>query len=295
MPLNGLRLSGEAGTAAGLTDWFIPNLTLSAGINTITVAAVDFVGNRSHQSIEVTYNAPDSQEPALSISGSSVRDVSTPTIMIEGTSSDNGRGSSGIASVLVGNEQADNDATEGAGTSSWSAEVALRPGANIIAIVATDGSAAENEAVSSITVNYTPDPRTFEGWAFENGLFGDDAAPDVTLPGASYSNLIAFAFGADPLEAGAELNPRYELISYQGELRHALCFERLKGAQGIDLIMQRGLTLDDFIDEALTELVVVRDLSTSHEEVVLIYTPDSNEETPELKTQFFRLKVTKNE
>ena len=82
---------GGSGTATGTTTWSIPSVTLTLGVNTITVTAHDAAGNTSTDALSVTY-ATDTIAPTITItgptSGSSIT-VSASTIALSGTADDN--------------------------------------------------------------------------------------------------------------------------------------------------------------------------------------------------------------
>jgi len=282
--------NGQSGTASGLTQWFIPNIPLDPGVNTITVTAVDAYANRLSQSINVTFDAPDTTPPSLSVSGPPTRSVTENTILIQGTATDSALGDSGITSVLVGNLQADNDFSEGSVTASWSATYPLLIGENIIVIEATDGSAAENSEQQTITVTYTPDSSTFEGWVFNNNLPVNLSGPNDDPFGTGISNLLTFALGTSVIDPDLNSLPVYKRVEVDGEYYHALRFHRSREATGLAFRLQRSVSLDGFEDETSFVLEPIGNISAQQEEVIIRATnPIQGDEN----IRFFRLNVSK--
>ncbi|MEA1895845.1 MAG: PKD domain-containing protein [Euryarchaeota archaeon] len=112
----------------------------------LTVADADGVTNTTTKDIIVSA-ATDTTPPLLNITSPAPNNSThSPTITITGTASD----ASGITSVRVYDLLA-------SGTidwSTWSAEVALAKGENVITIIATDGTELTTNAV--VTVRYEP-------------------------------------------------------------------------------------------------------------------------------------------
>lgn len=148
-------------TATGTTSWSRA-ITLVSGSNTINVQARDAAGNTNSQTIQVTYNPPDTTAPALVIGAPADGQVfTTANITVTGTASD----ASGILSVTV-------NGTAATGTTSWSRAITLSPGSNTITVVARDNSPAQNQTTRSITVTYN---------APANQPPTVDAGPDQTI------------------------------------------------------------------------------------------------------------------
>jgi hypothetical protein len=124
-------------------------VTLAAGSNTINVYAKDAAGNEGISTVNITYNAPDTINPTVSISSpGNGQTLITATIRLIGSTSDAG----GIASIQYA---ANGSIRVDAGTApNFDIAIALRPGANTITVYATDN--AGNVGSSSITVTYSP-------------------------------------------------------------------------------------------------------------------------------------------
>jgi len=137
---------GGSGTASGTTSWSASGIALQSGANTITVTAYDAAGNKGTAKLTITYNAPDTTLPVVSISGPTTSS-STP-LSISGTASDN----IGVTQVTWANDRGGSG--NATGTASWSASgIALQSGANNITVTAYD--AAGNKGTATLTVNYT--------------------------------------------------------------------------------------------------------------------------------------------
>ena len=165
---------GGSGTATGTASWSVASLPVVVGTNLITVTARDAAGNVATDVLTVTKT--DGQGPTLTIaapaSGSS---TTAATVAISGSAADevavtqvtwiSDRGGSGTAS----------------GTTAWSiAAVALRSGANVIAVTAHD--AAGNKTTKTVTVTLT-----------------DGVAPVVTITAPASS---AYSTGAETVALG---------------------------------------------------------------------------------------------
>jgi len=137
---------GGSGTASGTTSWSASGIALQSGANTITVTAYDAAGNKGTAKLTITYNAPDTTLPVVSISGPTTSS-STP-LSISGTASDN----IGVTQVTWANDRGGSG--NATGTAGWSASgIALQSGANNITVTAYD--AAGNKGTATLTVNYT--------------------------------------------------------------------------------------------------------------------------------------------
>ena len=114
------------------------------GINDNVVATV-----RAIDSI----NSTDILGPALLIT-SHVNNqmVASSPITLSGTASDAGLGDNGIASVTVNGAVVAGATASGPAAANWSQSVALNPGANLITVVAKDGSANQNRTTQQITI-----------------------------------------------------------------------------------------------------------------------------------------------
>ena len=221
--------TGGAGTASGTASW-TASVALAAGSNAITVTARDAAGNSTSDTITVTYHAPDSTPPAISITSPTTASThtspSTPAAL-GGTASDN----AGVTQVSWTNAATGASGTA-SGTTSWTASVPLASGSNAITVRARD--AAGNTATDTITVTYgggdttaptvgiatptsgathatTTSPLTLGGTAsdnvgvtrvtWSNGATGGGAAASGTT---SWSASIALAAGSNLITARAE-------------------------------------------------------------------------------------------
>lgn len=82
--------------------------------------------------------------------------VTSSPILLFGTATDSGRGNSGISSVIVNGERANNDTAAGTAVANWNSSVRLSAGANLITVVARDGSSTQAASTNLVTINYTP-------------------------------------------------------------------------------------------------------------------------------------------
>ncbi len=73
---------------------------------------------------------------------------------MNGTASDSGAGSSGITSVTINGQRANNDTAQADLAAAWNKSIVLASGANTITVVATDG--AGNQTTKTLTITYTP-------------------------------------------------------------------------------------------------------------------------------------------
>jgi len=139
-----------SGVAQGTTSWSIPPVSLSEGLNTITVTAEDDAGNKGSASLSVMYTIPDTVAPVVTITAPTSADAFTSEksqISLSGTASDDrdlqqitwtsSTGSGGTAS----------------GTDKWSISgINLAEGVQVITVTATDG--AGNRSSDKVTVTY---------------------------------------------------------------------------------------------------------------------------------------------
>jgi len=136
---------GGSGTATGTTNWSAL-IALHKGSNVLTITARDAAGNLATDTISVTYSAPDTTKPAINITNpvTAARTSTATSLVVRGTANDG----VGVTQVTWRNSLGgDGLAT---GTDSWSANVMLRVGANVISVTARD--AAGNTLTKSITV-----------------------------------------------------------------------------------------------------------------------------------------------
>jgi hypothetical protein len=142
---------GGSGTASGTTAWSVSNLALQAGANILTVTARDAAGNAQTDSLTVTFT--DATQPAVTITSptsNTTLSVSTPTLALGGTASDN----VGVTQVSWVNNRGGSGTASG--TTAWSvASITLLSGSNVLTVTARD--AAGNTQIDTLTVTYTPD------------------------------------------------------------------------------------------------------------------------------------------
>jgi hypothetical protein len=109
-------------------------------------------------SVTVTYNPPDMQGPAITITSPlNNATVTSASLPVSGMASDNGYGNNGISSVTVNGVSASGGTVSGSGTANWNTTIMLIPGVNPIMVVAKD--MLNNSNQQQITVTYTP-PRS---------------------------------------------------------------------------------------------------------------------------------------
>jgi hypothetical protein len=179
---------GGSGTATGTGSWSIPSIGLQSGSNVITVTATDAAGNKGSDVLTVTYSAPDTTVPSVTISSpttSSSYATTTSTLALGGSASDN----VGVTQVTWSNDKGGSGTASG--TTSWTiASVTLQSGTNAITVTAQD--AAGNKGTKVLTVTYTPPDTT----APSVGILGPTSASTyatasnvVTLGGTASDNL----------------------------------------------------------------------------------------------------------
>ena len=136
---------GGSGTATGTTNWSAL-IALHKGSNVLTITARDAAGNLATDTISVTYSAPDTTKPAINITNPVIaaRTSTATSLVVRGTANDG----VGVTQVTWRNSLGGGGLATG--TDSWSANVMLRVGANVISVTARD--AAGNTLTKSITV-----------------------------------------------------------------------------------------------------------------------------------------------
>jgi len=152
--INKVQLKVNDGTwtdASGKTSW-TRQVTLAEGSNNITARAIDTSDNYGEHMITVVYNAtppPDETPPTVSIqSPSHGSQFDVDSITVSGSASDN-------EDVMVVDVRVNSGTwTTASGTVSWSIDVSLIEGNNLIEARATDTS--DNTEIDSITLNYSP-------------------------------------------------------------------------------------------------------------------------------------------
>jgi hypothetical protein len=141
--------TGSAGICQGTTSW-TASLGLEPGLNTIAVTAEDAAGNTSTASLQVTFTPGgfDDRPPVLIVLSAPLTATKTPAT-VSGVAADD----VGVAEVVWLNATAGASAAA-IGTASWTAQVDLVPGANIITIRSIDTSGNETEV--PLTITYSP-------------------------------------------------------------------------------------------------------------------------------------------
>lgn len=159
----------------GAAAAFSHTVNLVAGVNVISVVALDNSANRNSaaQTITVTYDPVDSLPPIISIeSHRNNQTVNTPSIVLLGRATDEGQGNNGISGVTVDDLPAAGGTAAGAAVAQWTRELTLSLGPNVISVVARDDSPAKNSAARTITIVYEPvdvTPPTLESTSHRTG------------------------------------------------------------------------------------------------------------------------------
>lgn len=143
--------TGGGGEADCTTAW-TAEVPLEACANEITFTAVDVYGNESSVTVNITLlpTGEDTMPPAVEISGPTTCPEVTSqadTIWIAGTATDE----TGLVTVVWSNTATGASATAN-GTGSWSGDVLLESGLNVILVTAYDSSG--NAGSDTLTVFY---------------------------------------------------------------------------------------------------------------------------------------------
>ncbi len=158
--VNGIRAKGDTATVGAAALWS-RLVELNLGANVISVVARDGQLNATAVTATITYDPEDTTPPELVItSHRKGQIVSVPTLLLTGTASDAGTGANGIADVTVNGAPAQGGTAAGAATAPWSQSIQLKPGPNILSVVAHDNSPHRNAAAESLTVIYEPEDLT---------------------------------------------------------------------------------------------------------------------------------------
>jgi hypothetical protein len=162
---------GGSGPAAGTTTWSVAGVVLQPGANVVTVTARDAAGNLAAATLAVTYTAPDTTAPVVSITAPTTAATfstnSTP-VTLGGTGTDN----VGVTQVTWSNDRGGSGTASGAGI--WTASgIVLQLGANVLTVTARD--AAGNLGTASVTATYDPTPPTM-------AITTPTAGPTYTTP-----------------------------------------------------------------------------------------------------------------
>ena len=125
--------------------------------------------------------------PILRISSPSANGVVNQSpILINGSATDAGRGSNGIASVFVNGRRASGDTATAGNQCYWSAMTPLKLGTNQIYVVATDGSTPNLGSTTNIlTLTYSPEAITLPDVAVDEQV---TLLIDITAKDAELSN-----------------------------------------------------------------------------------------------------------
>jgi len=142
---------GGSGSATGTTTWSIASVTLSPGANVITITARDAAGNVGRDAVTVTLTDGVDPEVRITAPAAASSAATTPTLTVQGSASDE----FGVSGVTWANDRGGSGAATG--TTAWSASVALKPGANVITVTATD--AAGNTGTAKVSVVATDSTR----------------------------------------------------------------------------------------------------------------------------------------
>ncbi|MEI8079793.1 MAG: Ig-like domain-containing protein, partial [bacterium] len=134
----------------------IANAQKAAHAGTYTLGVTNLCSTNEYQFAQVATLAVitnDIQPPSLVISNEDFQAVSTSTVTLSGTASDEGFGDNGIASVKVNGLLANNSTASGSGVANWSLVVTnLSPGTNAIKVVATDNAPRHNSITNVIHI-----------------------------------------------------------------------------------------------------------------------------------------------
>ncbi|MFW3146871.1 MAG: Ig-like domain-containing protein [Thermoplasmatota archaeon] len=175
---------GSWNTAAGTSSWSV-QLSLIEGSNTIEVRAMDSSGNTDIDEITVTHDPgepPDTVPPLIEItSPADGSELSEPVITVSGTGSDSSCLCRVEVSLNGGNWQM------ASGRLSWSIELELTPGYNLIEVRGFDDSG--NMGTDSISVTYNdtlPDDNTHPVVAITEPSDGSTfTQPSITVRGTA--------------------------------------------------------------------------------------------------------------
>jgi hypothetical protein len=135
--------TGTSGTASGTDSWTISGINLAEGLQTITVTATDSAGNRSSDTLRVTYEATDTTAPTVQITSPTTRTSyfsRSDTLTIGGKASDDG----GIAKVTWRSSRGESGVCSG--IDNWQASgIKLNRWWNTITVTAIDHAGNTDE------------------------------------------------------------------------------------------------------------------------------------------------------
>jgi hypothetical protein len=150
---------GGGGTASGTTSWSVPSVPLVAGINRITITAVDAQGNTGSDIIEVTANLPDTSPPVVIINGPQPEPefvTESESIVLSGPVSDDR-----LVTEVTWVDQSGASGSAILESGAWSVPgLALAVGPNVITVTARDAAGNSSSDMVSIlrSVPDTADP-----------------------------------------------------------------------------------------------------------------------------------------
>ncbi len=188
---------GGSGAASGTSNWSIDGVTLLSGLNNISVAALDAVGNENAVTLAVTYNPLDTSKPTLSISSPTASSTYVTTIgalNLAGTASDN----VAVTQVIWSSDRGGTGTASG--TTSWSINaITLFSGLNHVTVTARD--AVGNEYTEILAVTYNPpdttrptlnisSPTSRSSYSTTNSMLSlaGSASDDVSVTEVSWTN-----------------------------------------------------------------------------------------------------------
>jgi hypothetical protein len=178
----GLTLNQSTGIITGTPT--------SAGTSNVTIFVSDdsVTTSRSFVWTVTTGSGGDTTAPMLAITSHTAgQTVSSSSITLAGTATDNGLGGTGITSVTVNGTAATGGAATGSNTANWNHAVTLAAGANTFTIVATDGTG--NVRTSGITINRTTADASAPTLSITSHTSGQTvSSPTITLSGTATDN-----------------------------------------------------------------------------------------------------------
>jgi hypothetical protein len=178
---------GGSGTMSGTSSWTVPSIALQSGSNVVTVMASDAAGNTSSDALSVTV-ASDTIAPAVTITSPTTAatfKTTAATLTLGGTASDN------VAVTQVSWANNRGGSGTAAGTTTWTASVALQTGSNVLTVVARDLVGNTKTATITVTLNTPPtlsgvaSQTSVQGRAVSMQLSGADPDGDVLTYGAN--------------------------------------------------------------------------------------------------------------
>jgi len=130
-------------------------VTLTPGLNILSVVAEDTRGNSEAKTISLQYNSSDLLAPRVEIiSHNNDQTVTTSSITLSGLATDSGLGGNGISSVKINGNLIPGATSAGNADANWSGNLTLVPGPNLISVVATDS--LQNDGAAGVRIFYNP-------------------------------------------------------------------------------------------------------------------------------------------